>query len=95
MKRKFLNLATIISLFACVSCSNTVCSEENKEITVIPAPQEMTITSDCFTLINNSSIALDVSNEELKGIAEYLNEKIARQWVFNFQLGIKEKFSLN
>ena len=87
MKRKFLNLATIISLFACVSCSNTVCSEENKEITVIPAPQEMTITSDCFTLINNSSIALDVSNEELKGIAEYLNEKIAPAMGFQLSVG--------
>ena len=91
MKRKFLNFATIISLLACVSCSNTVCSEENKEITVIPAPQEMTITSDCFTLINNSSIALDVSNEELKGIAEYLNEKIAPAMGFQLSVGNQGK----
>lgn len=33
------------------------------------------MAQDCFTLTYNSSIGLDISNEELRGVAEYLNEK--------------------
>ena len=36
------------------------------------------MAQDCFTLTYNSSIGLDISNEELRGVAEYLNEKIAQ-----------------
>lgn len=71
MRSKIFDFATIILLFTCVSCSNNASLEEYKEIRVIPVPQ------DCFTLTYNSSIGLDISNEELRGVAEYLNEKIA------------------
>ena len=78
MRSKIFDFATIILLFGCVSCSNNASLEEYKEISVIPVPQEMTVAQDCFTLTYNSSIGLDISNEELRGVAEYLNEKIAQ-----------------
>lgn len=77
MKRTLLSLATASLLLACVSCTNKSGVTENGEIALIPVPQEMTVGSDCFTLTRNAAITLDQSNEELKGIADYLNGKIA------------------
>ena len=73
MKRTLLSLATASLLLACVSCANKSGVTENGEIALIPVPQEMTVGSDCFTLTRNAAITLDQSNEELKGIADYLN----------------------
>ncbi|WP_455638928.1 beta-N-acetylhexosaminidase [Parabacteroides sp.] len=77
MKRTLLSLATAALLLSCVSCGNKSCGTANEELALIPIPQELSVGSDCFTLTSNAAITLDQSNEELKGIARYLNEKIA------------------
>lgn len=76
MKRTLLSLATSALLLTCVSCGNKSCVTEDGELALIPVPQELTVGTDCFTLTRNAAITLDQSNEELKNIAAYLNEKI-------------------
>lgn len=44
---------------------------------LIPVPQEMSVGESYFTLTRGDAIALDLTNEYLKNIARYLNEKIA------------------
>lgn len=77
MKRTLLSLATTALLFTSTSCADKTCATADKELALIPVPQEMTVGSDCFTLTRNAAITLDQSNQELKGIAQYFNEKIA------------------
>lgn len=77
MKRTLLSLATAALLFTSTSCADKTCATADKELALIPVPQEMTVGSDCFTLTRRAAITLDTSNEELKGIARYFNEKIA------------------
>lgn len=74
--KKILLFATASLLLACISCADKSCVTENEKIALIPVPQEMTIGSDCFLLTRNTGITLDRSNEELKNISNYLNEKI-------------------
>ena len=77
MKRTLLSFATAALLFTSTSCADKTCATADKELALIPVPQEMTVGSDCFTLTRRASITLDTSNEDLKGIAQYFNEKIA------------------
>lgn len=64
-------------LSICISCSRRSDGVDNEELALIPVPQEMTVGTDYFTLTHNAAITLDQSDEELKSIANYLNEKVA------------------
>lgn len=77
MKRTLLSLAASALLLTCMSCSDKSCGAESGKLALIPVPQELTAGTGCFTLTRNAAVTFDQSNEELKGIAAYLNEKIA------------------
>ncbi len=71
------NLAVAgLLLIGAVGCGEPIVAESGTPA-LIPAPQEMTVGTGYFTLTRGDAIALDASNEELVGIAGYLNEKIA------------------
>lgn len=61
----------------CFSCSQKMNESSNEELALIPVPQDITVGSDCFILTHNAAITLDESNDELKSIAGYMNDKIA------------------
>lgn len=77
MKKTVLSLVVASLAFACVSCSDKPEAAKPEALALIPVPETMSVGSDSFLLTHNSAITLDKSNNELKEIARYLNEKIA------------------
>lgn len=55
MKRTLLSLATAALLFTSTSCADKTCATADKELALIPVPQEMTVGSDCFTLTRRAA----------------------------------------
>ena len=91
MKKTVFNLAATALLLASVSCNNETCQPSETDMALIPVPQEMKLASECFTLTSKISIALDESNEQLKGIADYFNEKTAPATGFKLPLSAEGK----
>lgn len=77
MKNSLCSLAVATACFFCVSCHEKTNPADTATVALIPVPREMTMHSDDFTLTAHASITLDQSNEALRGIARYLNDKIS------------------
>lgn len=77
MKKSLFILVAVSLIFGFTSCADKKNASICNELALIPAPQEITIGTDCFKLTPNAAITLSQPNEELKAIAGYFNRKIS------------------
>lgn len=87
MKKFILSLSLAGLLLGASSCTDKSTSEANNAA-LIPIPQESVFENQYFTL-NQSTVIGAGQNDELKNIAQFLNNKI--EPAFGFKLDVKEK----
>ncbi len=96
MKNTLTSLAAAALVIAATSCADKTCTTADNTPSLIPAPKEISVKEGCFTLSRGTAIALDESDETLRGIARYFNEKTAP--ATGFELPVKSsgkiKFTL-
>ena len=96
MKNTLTSLAAAALVIAATSCADKTCTTADNTPSLIPAPKEISVKEGCFTLSRGTAIALDESDETLRGIARYFNEKTAP--ATGFELPVKNsgkiKFTL-
>ena len=96
MKNTLTSLAAAALVIAATSCADKTCTTADNTPSLIPAPKEISVKEGCFTLSRGTAIALDESDETLRGIARYFNEKTAP--ATGFKLPVKSsgkiKFTL-
>ena len=77
MKKSLFILAVASLLSGFISCSDKQGITNQDKPALIPAPQEITVKNDFFSLTRRAAITLDSSNPELLKIVHYLNSKTA------------------
>ena len=95
MKKSLLMLATASFLLGAIACSDKKNAYTSNNLALIPAPQEITIGTDCFKLTKNATITLSEQNEALNAIATYFNQKIAPATGFEVPVEKHGKINFN
>ena len=83
----FLAFACLLGISSCGQKENY--SIENPSLSIIPQPQEAVGSVNQFRLTSGAAFGVDLSNKDLVGIAQYVNDKIST--AIGFRLPVSDK----
>ena len=80
MKRLLISIAFLSVLFSCAE------KPQNKEISIIPQPQAISVDEGVFDVNKNTKIFIDPCTDEMKRIAGFINEKFEKAAGFELEI---------
>lgn len=80
MKRLLISIAFLSVLFSCAE------EPQNKEISIIPQPQAISVDEGVFEVNKDTKIFIDPCTDEMKRIAGFINEKFEKAAGFGLEI---------
>lgn len=80
MKRLLISIAFLSVLFSCAE------KPQNKEISIIPQPQAISVDEGVFEVNKNTKIFIDPCTDEMKRVAGFINEKFEKAAGFELEI---------
>ena len=80
MKRLLISIAFLSVLFSCAE------KPQNKEISIIPQPQAISVDEGVFDVNKNTKIFIDPCTDEMKRVAGFINEKFEKAAGFELEI---------